>query len=278
MTKKTIEQMVRLIIEKGAPFFRDRKMSNITTALAEIMLENRMIENREYFQDGILVLNVKKKDSVIAYWDELYSKKPEIWGKKRNRLTSFLQDKLDEKAVLLDIGCGTGRDCHFVRSAGVRCIGTDISFRALEIAQKSKNENAHASVQFIQADGVTFLNRRFQNCFDAILSINSINHIDCKKKDTLKRLLEITRIGGYICLSIFSDEDEEWIMGRRIGKDSYSGKYGKVTLHSYLDLQPILNACTVHLFEKIHVIDEPHEGNRNKHINSMFRLILQKRG
>jgi len=77
----------------------------------------------------------KSKSSVHIY-DQIASQYAEQFNNPSEHLDEFLQH-LSMSDVVLDIGCGTGRDAGFIQDKGFKVIGFDMSKKMLNIAKKN---------------------------------------------------------------------------------------------------------------------------------------------
>ncbi len=98
-----------------------------------------------------------------------------------------------EGKKVLDIGCGTGRVCGYLKSYGAKVTGTDISEKMLMEARKK-----HRDIEFVRADAN---NLPFKdNTFDAVTAMFLIVHM----KDPLLFFREAYRVlkeGGVFIFS-----------------------------------------------------------------------------
>lgn len=98
---------------------------------------------------------------------------------------------LQHNSIILDIGCGTGRNLNY---SNVNIIGVDISFEQLRHCTKNTIQTIMSILPFKN------------NTFDFILSIASFHHLN-KIDDRIKCLEEMSRVlvsGGKILLSVWS--------------------------------------------------------------------------
>lgn len=115
-------------------------------------------------------------------------------GYKWNWVTDFI-DKLPSNSIILDIGCGNGRNME--NSKNKYFIGIDNCAEFVSIC-RSKNLN------IINADmcDLPFID----NSFDAIISIASFHHLDNKERrvKALKEMRRVLKKDGLILMSVWS--------------------------------------------------------------------------
>ena len=124
---------------------------------------------------------------------EVYNEIAESFNQKRSRpwceVVQFIKDLSPSEQLVLDLGCGNGRHSLAFMERGFNIIGTDISFKVLEIAKtKAGKITAQKNASFINADGTNLPFRK--NAFYSIIAIAVIHHLKTKAKRK-QLLLEI---------------------------------------------------------------------------------------
>lgn len=126
-----------------------------------------------------------------------YYKQENYFGEPYPGLVAFFKT-YPERNVVLDLGCGQGRDALFLGSIGYRVIGIDISDVGIQqlnkVAQKQRLQ-VKGIVSDIYSFGIT-------DVYDMVL-LDSIFHFyknDIEKeKKLLQRIIEEIKYGGIIC-------------------------------------------------------------------------------
>lgn len=140
-------------------------------------------------------------DEYITKVDKLHP------AKESAKFLSFL----GEKASILDIGCGPGRDARIFSDKGYHVVGIDLSKKMIAAAKK-KVKNA----QFKVMDA---LKLKFNDCsFDGIWANAILMHLP--KKDVTKVIREIHRIlknNGIFYLSVKEGKGEVLLPDDRYG-------------------------------------------------------------
>jgi len=137
-------------------------------------------------------------------WDREY-KNPKLVTKNEGpqadtlRFLKFLKKEEKyrvEDKVILDLGCGTGRNANYLAERGNKVIGIEISKTALEIA-KSRAYELGLSVDYRLGD----IGEPYDiedNFVDLILDVTSSNSLDEKGREIyLKESHRILKNGGY---------------------------------------------------------------------------------
>ncbi len=127
-----------------------------------------------------------------------YYQKEAYFGNPYPGLVHFFEN-YPERNVVLDLGCGQGRDALVLGRMGYRVLGVDSSYVGIEqLNQAAQRENLQ--VEGIIADIYSF---NITDEFD-ILLLDSIFHFykqDIEKeKDLLKRICLEIKPGGVICI------------------------------------------------------------------------------
>lgn len=126
-----------------------------------------------------------------------YYKQEEYFGKPYPGLVDFFET-YPERNVVLDLGCGQGRDALFLGSIGYQVIGVDISsvgIQQLNRAAQKEGLQVKGLVEDIYSFGITAE-------YDMVL-LDSIFHFfknDIEKETGLLiRIIEEIKYGGIIC-------------------------------------------------------------------------------
>jgi SAM-dependent methyltransferase len=95
--------------------------------------------------------------------------------------------------MILDAGCGSGRDTKYFLSIGYQVIAIDAS---KEMVKLSTEYTKH------QTRLMNFYSLNFQNDFDGIWAVSSLVHIPKKNIDyIINGLANALKIGGILCIS-----------------------------------------------------------------------------
>lgn len=123
--------------------------------------------------------------------------KEAYFGEPYPGLVDFFKNYPDRN-VVLDLGCGQGRDALFLGRIGYRVIGVDISdvgIRQLNLAAQEEKLQVEGLVADIYSFGIT-------SEYDMVL-LDSIFHFHKndieKEKKLLKRIIGEIKPGGVIC-------------------------------------------------------------------------------
>lgn len=120
---------------------------------------------------------------------------------KRNKLVikeqlDFFLPKLNQKDLILDLGCGSCNNLFEIRKKGYNIIGADFSEELIKIAQRNMNEKVYLLDFSIIEDLNNFIK---QHNIKHIFASASLLHL---KKNKFKTLFENIELSGYLFFSL----------------------------------------------------------------------------
>lgn len=132
---------------------------------------------------------------------------PELYYMRRMEDRVILLTK--PKGVVVDIGCGTGRQTIFLASMSCKVYAVDISRKMLEITRRKIYDlKLQNNVEFIQAsaDYLPFEKEVFERAYSIFGAFNhALNY-----KEGFNRLGEILKKGGKTVISVFNQYRLTW--------------------------------------------------------------------
>lgn len=137
-------------------------------------------------------------------WNKEYDTHKEyIWG---THPTEFAQEAAtclqNQRAIVLDLGCGEGRDTVFFAKCGFKVIGVDIAASGIRKAEQLAIAN-HVKVQLITTDMANF---EFDRNYDLIFSCGAIHYVERENRKQLFDKMKVhTKPGGLHPLLVFND-------------------------------------------------------------------------
>lgn len=128
-------------------------------------------------------------------YQDLYTLEDSHWWhlSKRNTVTALLKRyrKKYGKPIILDIGCGTGKNMEALSSFGT-VYGVDNSAHAIKFCKKRKLKN----VQLGQAEQLPFT-----NClFDVVTILDVLEHVD--DGASLKEIARVLKARGIVIITV----------------------------------------------------------------------------
>jgi len=133
--------------------------------------------------------------------------------------TDIFLSLLKKNSLILDMGCGQGRDTKRFCEKGHRVIGIDLSKELLKIAERRTYD-----ASFIQMD---IRNMEFKaDAFDGLWACASLIHIP--KKDmpkTLEKSYEIAREGCIFYATVKKGDEEKTLFDKKYGNTQKSWSF-----------------------------------------------------
>lgn len=144
-----------------------------------------------------------------AYFNKTVSLDPSLF------LETFIQ-KINKGAMILDIGCGSGRDIKWLKERGFDAVGLERSAGLASLARQ------YSGCRVIEADFETFDFSNFSA--DGMLMTGSLVHLHWDKfEETLQHIIKGLKPEGIIYISLKKADENIYIENRRISIDQKSG-------------------------------------------------------
>lgn len=141
------------------------------------------------------------------------------------RFLKFLKKEQKFKVfdkVILDLGCGTGRNANYLSDLGNKVIGMEISKRAFSIA-RVRGEEMGLNVDYRLGD----IGEKYDiedNSIDIVLDITSSNSLDEKGREVyLSEVDRVMKIGGYFFVRALCKDGNKNV--KNLLKDSPGREY-----------------------------------------------------
>lgn len=141
----------------------------------------------------------------------------------KEEIQRFLQEIPSQKANVIDIGCGSGRDVKIFSDLGADAIGIDFSSKMIEIARETAPSS---SFYVMDIESLSF--RR--ETFDGAWANCSLLHISKQNMPaTLKKIYDILKPRGIFYVSVKQDDIDELFSpdARYEGAEKYWSFYKK---------------------------------------------------
>ncbi len=146
---------------------------------------------------------------------------------------SFIDKYLQPDMKVFDIGCGVGTISLYVANKGNEVLGTDISEKAVSVAQKSAELLGIKNVSFKAMD---FLDAELQGRFDLIIINGVLEHLVDDRK-ALKKIHRLLNHKGFLYLMVPSIKSPLHRLRMAIFKrDSFDISVGHLHRYSQADL------------------------------------------
>lgn len=118
--------------------------------------------------------------------------------------TASFASLLPAGSLVLDLGCGNGRNFEELRRGGRAVVGVDPSWKLLEYAARA------GSTALVQADAVSLPFRDVS--FDAVHCVAALHHLpsDDDRRRAVTEMARVLRVGGRGILSVWAREQERF--------------------------------------------------------------------
>lgn len=137
-------------------------------------------------------------------WAREYARTPGtyIWGTAPSSFARRVSALLPRGALVLDLGCGEGRDSVFFAARGFEVTGVEVSLAGLRKAERLARARG-IRVRWIHGD---IARLTLRGPFDLVYSCGAIHYVPRARRDRLfARLANITRPAGYHAHVVFTD-------------------------------------------------------------------------
>ena len=175
----------------------------------------RLVELNGRLNRGSEDQKMDKKRSDKDYWNTYYKKKLEL--DYPSNFARNIVKSLKEDSLLVDLGCGNGRDSLFFAQNGLNVIAIDMSESAIAKLQKS----CRGGVKFYQGDFVN--DDKLYSCApDYFYSRFTIHAINEEQQNVLiKNVYKHLREGGRFYIEVRSVKDDIFGLGQEVARNTY---------------------------------------------------------
>lgn len=157
-----------------------------------------------------------QKDKNKIYWNQYYNQNKSI-----NFPSNFAKDiacQLEKGKLLVDLGCGNGRDSVYFESIGMNVIAIDMSEVAIK---RLKKDNKEKNIQFYNGDFVK--ETGFYACepdyFYSRFTIHAIT--EQQQNELIKNVYQNMKPGGKFFIEVRSVLDDIYGLGEEIDRNTY---------------------------------------------------------
>jgi len=210
---------------------------------------------------------MSEKDN--RYWNDFYSKRKLI--KKPSPFAIEIVKHLDADKILLELGCGNGRDSFFFAEHGVNVIALDLSNQVIDIDKESSENKA---ITFLIKDFTRLNNNEFGS-LDYIYSRFTLHSVD---KTDYQRTIEwasnnLNEEKGLFFIEARTIKDPLYGVGEAVKDDGF------ITTHyrRFFKVQEIMNELKDLGFNLLHVSENYTDSWYKQDEAVVIRVICEKR-
>ncbi len=144
---------------------------------------------------------------------DFYAEKGKLmWGHVPSpgvvRFAEFLKSKEMSEAIVLDSGCGEGRNSIYLAKQGFRVYGLDISVVAIDKAREWAEREGLLEKIWFEVGDVSQMEFR-NEFFDAAIDINTINFVKARRR-YIAELSRVLKPKGYLFVETLSEKSKEY--------------------------------------------------------------------
>ena len=207
-------------------------------------------------------------------YDLYYLANPNGFGREPSKfLAKWVRElQVREGACALDIGCGTGRNALFLAESGYVVTAVDISERAIQTLQKSKEAALNrASINCVCSDIRNWTMPT--DHFSLVLAYTCLDHLDRKSAQSIiERVYRSLKISGHFLVAVFSENDPS-VGSPEPGVTASETAAMIVNPYSEEDLRISLASSKTLHEQKISFVDT-HHGTPHQHV--MLQTVVKK--
>lgn len=213
-------------------------------------------------------------------WNEVYTgfhgNRQSVW---RENATPFFTNKIDylkykNVKVILDAGCGDGRNLVAFAKSGFKIIGVDVSDVALKKCRQLAGNNKNVILKRELLEELSLK----PASVDTVICDFVLVHVE-KIEGVLSNFHKVLKKNGFALLEFISTKDERCNRGRKIGRNQYLQHGVFIRTFELKDIEKLLGKFKI-LFIESESYTDPHHGRsyhrKNRHAHHSYFVMAQK--
>lgn len=141
----------------------------------------------------------------IDYWEKVVKNPSLTYKKLFEQEKDYLRKNINNQDIVLDVGCGDGRNILSIVDIAKKIVGIDIDEKAIFDAKENLKDYHNVEIVLGSAFELPFEDKEFTK---VILSMTLVNFNDYKTK-ALKELKRVVTDNGKILISVYSEKAKE---------------------------------------------------------------------
>jgi ubiquinone/menaquinone biosynthesis C-methylase UbiE len=177
----------------------------------------------------------------LTEWNQILREKWYSQEEPDELVVSFvtLLKKKSEKARILDLGFGAGRNLIYTASQGFEAHGVEMSETGLNVTkERLRKRNSEAHVLKGDMNLLPYIN----SCFDAVMCLFAIYHQKLAGiRTTISEVHRVLRKNGVLVANFQSKRSHMYGKGVKVEKDTFIRQNGpeKGVIHHFMDKEEI---------------------------------------
>ena len=175
-------------------------------------------------------------DAAIKLWNAKadYFGSYELEDVKRERFIQIIKENnlIEKKGSILDVGCGAGKYCTALSDECFKIVGTDLSPKMIEYAQKKAKQYDKKNIEF-RCDDWSKLDIKKEGLihkFDLVMAC--MTPAICNY-DTFKKFMDCSKNGGIFCCGTRRTDSVTDEIDKILGIDETEDKYDRSVLYVF---------------------------------------------
>lgn len=208
-----------------------------------------------------------RKDAIKKKYEKAYSENKAFFKKRPSLLITRYNELFSKDLFFLDLGCGQGADLLFMNKLGHKCLGIDISEKAIEqLSTIIKNKKLNNI--FVENYDISKFDLP-KNKYGIINARNILQYINKKETNGLiNKIKSAVNKKGFIIISAFTTKDPSFHKNKKGFKSYFSDN--ELLNHFYRD-----NFNVIYYSEE--TIKDKGHGGYPPHDHGMVFLLAQKK-
>lgn len=141
----------------------------------------------------------------IDYWEKVVKNPSSSYKKLFEQEKDYLRKNINNQDIVLDVGCGDGRNILSIVDIAKKIVGIDIDEKAISDAKENLKKYDNVEVVLGSAFKLPFEDKKFTK---VILSMTLVN-FNTNKAKALEELRRVVVDSGQILISVYSEKAKE---------------------------------------------------------------------
>jgi SAM-dependent methyltransferase len=212
-------------------------------------------------------------EKILDYWNDLYSK-DNFFGTGPTKLAILAQSLINQDKIhsILELGCGQGRDAIFLSQIGHNIEAIDISSRAIDFVNNTKDFLGINSLKASVGD----ISKPFKfhdNYFDLVYSNLALQFFDIEQMRLIfENISKVLKKDSKFLFSTKKEGDKYYNTGKQINDHAFENKG---IIRYFFSSNELKNLLLKH-FEILQFESDEHT-NLDSTVSVWWKILVQKK-